>query len=53
MRTVNKRAVLWEDLKNLLSKAKPSYREIGLMRGLPYVVYSDKKYFDFKTHFIS
>ena len=40
MRTVNKIAVLWEDLENLLNKAKPSYREIRpmrgrLMRGLP------------------
>ena len=40
MRTVNKVAVLWEDFKNLLNKAKPSYREIRpmkgpLMRGLP------------------
>ena len=34
MRTVNKTAVLWEDLKNLLNKAKPSYREIRPMRGL-------------------
>ena len=33
MRTVNKIAVLWEDLKNLLNKAKPSYREIRPMRG--------------------
>ena len=33
MRTVNKTAVLWEDLKNLLNKAKPSYREIRPMRG--------------------
>ena len=40
MRTVNKVTVLWEDFKNLLNKAKPSYREIRpmrgrLMRGLP------------------
>ena len=40
MRTVNKMAVLWEELENLLNKPKPSYREIRpmrgrLMRGLP------------------
>ena len=35
MRTVNKIAVLWEDLKNLLNKANPSYREIRPMRGPP------------------
>ena len=40
MRTVNKIAVLWEELENLLNKPKPSYREIRpmrgrLMRGLP------------------
>ena len=28
MRTVNKIAVLWEELENLLNKPKPSYREI-------------------------
>ena len=33
MRTVNKIAVLWEELENLLNKPKPSYREIRPMRG--------------------
>ena len=35
MRTINKLAVLWEELDYLLNKPKPSYREIRLMRGLP------------------
>ena len=44
MRTVNKMAVLWEELENLLNKPKPSYREIRpmrgrLMRGLPVLTY--------------
>ena len=33
MKTVNKIALLWEELENLLNKPKPSYREIRPMRG--------------------
>ena len=56
MRTVNKMAVLWEELENLLNKPKPSYREIRpmrgrLMRGLPVVTLQYKCTFQFLLRF--
>ena len=53
MRTVNKIAVLWEELENLLNKPKPSYREIRPMRGLLVLCFQKGKWFVQNEKYVS